>query len=108
MAVQEGSCGQPSFHIPRNQLATLLESKLTVPQIAEILGVSVRTVRRRMTDYGLSVRSLYSNLTDEQLDRVVEDVMSHFPMCGNRQMQGHLMARGIPERHKDVLIRLGQ
>ena len=94
-AVHTGSNGRPRFHIPRNQLATLLETLFTVPQIAGILGVSTRTVQRRMTDYSLSITSLYSDLNDDQLDRVVEGIVSEFPMCGNRQMQGHLLARGI-------------
>ncbi len=51
-AVHTGLNGRPRFHIPRNQLATLLETLFTVPGI---LGVSTRTVRRRMTDYSLSV-----------------------------------------------------
>ena len=93
-AVHVGGSGRPRFNIPRNQLVcTLLEARFTVPQIAEIIGVSIRTARRRMTEYSLNVRSLYSDISNEQLDRVVGDVMSHFPMCGNRQMQGHLMAR---------------
>lgn len=48
--------GHPRFHIRRNQLAFLLEKRFTVLQISE---VSIRTMWRRMTDYGLSVHSLY-------------------------------------------------
>ena len=55
--------GRPRFSIPRNQLACLLENRFTCPQIADILGVSLRTVRRRMTEYNLSVRMLYTALT---------------------------------------------
>ena len=44
--------GRPPFLIPRNQLAFLLEKKFTVPHIAGILGVSVQTIRRHMSEYG--------------------------------------------------------
>ena len=93
--LHNGSSGRPRFNIPRNQLACLLEKRFTIPQIGEILGVSVRTVRRRMTEYNLSVSAFYSELTDDQLDVIVGEIQAQFPTCGNRQMQGHLLARGI-------------
>ena len=43
--VHEGSIGRPRFDIPCNQLAYLLEKQFSVPQIADIIGVSIRTVR---------------------------------------------------------------
>ena len=48
-----------------------------------------------MSEYGLSVHSLYTQLSDEELDEIVADVQTLFPTCGNRQMQGHLLSRGI-------------
>ena len=48
-----------------------------------------------MTEYGLSVHALYSELTDQELEWVVRDIQSQFPTCGNSQMQGHLLSRGI-------------
>ena len=89
------SRGRPRFDIPRHQISTMLEMHFTVPSIAEILGVSVRTVRRRMSEYNLSVGSLYFNLTDEQLDGIVQEIQYQFPTCGNRQMMGHLQSRGL-------------
>ena len=65
-----GYVGRPSFLIPRNQLCNLLVLRFHVPQITTILGVSVRTIRRRMTDYGLSVRSFYTNISDSDLECV--------------------------------------
>ena len=60
-----------------------------------MIGVSTRTVHRRLSEYGLSIRDTFSNLTDRELDEVVSSVHQEFPMCGNRQMSGHLQARGI-------------
>ena len=87
--------GRPTFCIPRNQLAYLLENRFTCPRIADILGVSLRTVRRRMTEYNLSIHMLYTALTDDQLDGIVSEIQHEFPTCGNRQMQGHLLARAV-------------
>ena len=55
-------------------------------QIAQLLGVSVRTVRRRMSGFDLSVRSTYSQMSDNQLDEVVGKI---------QQQYGHLLSRGI-------------
>lgn len=98
--------GRPTLVVSEEQLTFLVESHFTVPQIAGILGVSVRTIRRRMTDYGLSVRMQYAVLTEQELDSIVSAIQEQFPMCGNRQMQGHLLSRGY--RVQQVRIRESQ
>ena len=55
--------------------------------------IYIRTVRRRMSMYNLSVRSYYSQMSDADLDAIVAEILLHFPTCGNRQMQG--LARGL-------------
>ena len=87
--------GRPRFEIPSEQISLLIESQFTVPQIADLIGVSVRTVYRRMSQYGLSVRSTYCELTDQELDAITSDIHQEFPMCGSKQMKGHLTSRGI-------------
>ena len=71
-----------------------------------MIGVSVRTIRRRMSDFGLSVRAQYSTMSDAELDRMVCDIQSSLSMCGNRQMQGHLLSRG--HRIQQIRIRESQ
>lgn len=90
-----GSVGRPSFQIPSEQLRCLIDHRFSVPQISQLLGVSVRTVRRRMSENNLSIRSTYSQLSDDQLDDVIADIQRQFPYSGNRQMYGHLISRGI-------------
>ena len=97
-----GGVGRPVFEIPRGQLQYLFESRFSVPQIAQLLGVSISTVRRRMSSYNLSVRSTYSPMTDSkstladsQLHELVATVQQQFPNWGNQQMYGHLLSRGI-------------
>ena len=60
-----GERGRPRFDIPRYQITSLLEIHFTVPSITLILGVSIRTVRRPMSDYNLAVKVYYSDITDE-------------------------------------------
>ena len=47
--VQGGGIGRPRFNISREQMSYLIDNRFTAPQIADMLGVSVRTVRRRMS-----------------------------------------------------------
>ena len=90
-----GAVGRPRFEIPRAQLEFLLQAGFSVPQIAHLICVSISTVRRRMTRYALSVRSMYSSLTDDQLDSLVSEIQGQFPNAGNRQMYGLLSSRGV-------------
>ena len=92
--IRDGRIGRPKFSISCKQLSMLLEHRFSVPQIANMLGVSVSTVRRRMTDHNLSVSATYATITSGELDSLVGEIQTQFPMCGNRQMQGHLLARG--------------
>jgi len=87
--------GRPRFEIPVSQLKHLIENHFTVPQIARLIGVSPRTIHRRMSENGLSISSQYSELTDVELDAIVGRVQQEFPNCGNTQMSGHLLHRGI-------------
>ena len=63
------SVGRPRFDIPQQQLRFLVESGFTGPKIATIIGVSLSTVRRRMSEYGLYVSSEYASLSDNVLDQ---------------------------------------
>ena len=87
--------GRPKFDIHKEQLQHLLQLHFTCPKIAALLGVSLRTVRRRMTEYGLSVSGLYSDISNCELDRLVDEIRGSFPNCGYRMMDGHLRQRGI-------------
>ena len=93
--VYDGSVGRPRYDVPISILEFLIESRFSVPQIAEVLRVSVRTVRRQMTEYGLSVRATYTSISQQELDAVVAAIQQQFPFCGYRQMQGHLVAQGL-------------
>ena len=97
--VLDGSVGRPSYHIPYHQLHSLISLHLSVPQIARIVGVSVSTVRRRMSEYNLSIASTYSTITDAELDAIV---CQQFYGWGNRQVYGSLVSLGVRVPHQRV------
>ena len=86
--------GRPRLDIPKEQLEYLLAMGFSGPQISNAVGASLSTIRRRMTQYGLNVGSLYSDITDQELDSVVSQIKVLFPNCGFHMMQGHLFTQG--------------
>lgn len=86
--------GRPKFDISKEQLKHL-QLNFSCPKIASLLGVSLRTVRRRMTEFDLSVSAIYSDISDRELDRLVDEIRISFSNCGYRMMDGHLRQRGI-------------
>ena len=59
------------------------------------MGVSVSTIRRRMSDFNLSIRATYYPIIDEQLDQLVGRVQQQFPNWVNCQMYGYLINHGM-------------
>ncbi|PFX27789.1 hypothetical protein AWC38_SpisGene7463 [Stylophora pistillata] len=72
--VYSGCKGRPSFNIPKEQLEMFLEYNFSVPQIAEMLGVSLSTIKRRFRDYDLSVSQTYSAIGDNELDEIIQQL----------------------------------
>ena len=52
---RNGGRGRPSYDISEEQLSFLLHQGFNSSDISQLLGVSVKTVKRRMSYYGLSV-----------------------------------------------------
>ena len=55
----------------------------------------VLSVERRLNEYGISIRARYADLTDAELHRIIEEIKLEHPLCGNQQMRGHLLSRGL-------------
>jgi len=61
-----GPTGCPKTIVSEQHLRRLVEIGLTVPCISKLLGMSTRTIERRMQQFGITVRGTYSQLTDEE------------------------------------------
>lgn len=90
-----GQRGRPKYILPQEQLEFLVERRFSVPQISKLLGVSPRTVERRLSKYGMSIRQTYADLNDNDLDELVRCILRDFPNAGYKRMTGLLFARGI-------------
>uniref|UniRef100_A0A3B3SWA4 Integrase core domain-containing protein n=1 Tax=Paramormyrops kingsleyae TaxID=1676925 RepID=A0A3B3SWA4_9TELE len=86
--------GRPRLHLNEDRLLHLLGMQLPVPCIANLLGVSKRTVFRRMAECNVSVRGHYSTLSNEELDRLIIDIKTSMPNAGYRMVRGALKGIG--------------
>ena len=99
---EEGPAGRQRMVISPDYLRQLLELNLSVPCIAKLLGMSRRTVYRRMAEYDLSVKAIYSTMSDAELDQCVSEIKSRQPHSGCRMVKGLLQARGLRVQYNRV------
>ena len=93
--LNDGNTGRPKFNIPPTQLEFFLANGFTGTAIAAMLGVSLRTVRRRIAEHGLLKNVFRSAITDAELDDVVNNIMEQFPNIGYSRLEGELRRRNI-------------
>ena len=87
-----GDRGRPRIVITRQMLEYFFGYGFSATTTARLLHVSLRTLRRRMSEFGILITNLYSDIDDEELDRMVTTIQHQYPNCGYRMMQGHLIA----------------
>lgn len=87
--------GHPRLDVSEEQLVHLLSLRFTCPAIVSMLGVSLRTLRRRMTELGLHVCDFYSTISDHDLDVDVSALQVQYPNSGYRMMAGLLLQQGV-------------
>lgn len=89
-----GAMGRPMLDVDRDSIEELLELDLPVPCISKMLGVSRRTLFRRLKEFDLSARR-YSVIDDDELDNVVRQIKDEMPTAGYRMVKGRLRSNGI-------------
>ena len=97
-----GNRGRPRYEIPKNHLESLLDLGFSVPLISTLLNVSTRTIERRMTGFGLSIRDRFSSISDANLDLQISQILREFPNIGYSRVTGHLRARGLKVQRERI------
>ena len=92
------SIGRPKLCLSNDQIEFLLSMRFTKNQISRMLGVSTRTITR-MDEYNLASVE-FSDLTDQELDRIVTEIHQQFPQSGYRQVLAVLNSQGIFVRER--------
>ncbi|KAK7131781.1 hypothetical protein R3I93_018369 [Phoxinus phoxinus] len=101
--------GRPRQNIPPETIETYLMRGIKAVEIARLFGVSEMTIRRRKREYGIRVSDLYTDLSNDDLDRTVAEIQNLYPNSGYRMMHGHLSSRGVKvqvERVRESLRRV--
>ena len=70
---------------------------------ARLLHISLSTLCRRMAEFGMLICTQYSNISDDDLDRMIQSFQEQYPNCGYRMMQGHL--KGLNHRVQQSRVR---
>ena len=100
---RQHATGRPQIPISEEQLVTLLDLHFSNVDIANMLQVSPRTVRRRIIQYGLQEEASFTEVTDTDLDTITRQFVDTHPNSGERSLAGHL--RGIGLRIKRSSVR---
>ncbi|XP_063058158.1 uncharacterized protein LOC134451582 [Engraulis encrasicolus] len=86
--------GRPKLNVHQEHVEELMAMDLSVPCIARLLGVSQRTLTRRMREWGLSMMDSYSTMSDEELDKLITEIKEVLPNLGYRQVRRRLNKLG--------------
>jgi hypothetical protein len=85
-------CGSPHFDIPKSILSNFISDGFKISYIAKLLGVSERTIYRRMQQFNLYVEN-FSDISDDVLFLEVGKTVKEFPFCGENMVMQLLKQR---------------
>ena len=89
------STGRPRLDVDIEDIEFLRGLRLSYTKIASFLGVSRSTIYRRMEEYGVSIDSKYTEISDGDLDRQISLIKTQHPHDGERLLIAHLSSRRI-------------
>ena len=94
MKVPGSNGGAPKFNIPQEILTDLIDEGFKIKDIANLLGVSEKTIHRRMLDFNLK-KHYFTDIDEETLNNCVENLGNEFLHCGERMLNEILKSHGI-------------
>jgi hypothetical protein len=95
--LQTNRPGWPKYDITKNQLEFLQSKHFS--WVTKLLHVSTRTLRRRKNELGIDDN--FSVISEEELTRIMEEIIKVTPNIGQSRMVGALRARGLNiQRHR--------
>ena len=97
----EGACGRPRKLLEKEEIANLFEMHNSWHTVAQLLGISEKTLRRRRHEYGMSIassvgpRSTFTKISDEDLCTVISDALRILPNAGESYIIGACRSRNL-------------
>ena len=87
--------GRPRVSLDIEDVELLRQLRFTWTRISEILGVSHSTLYRRLEEEGISQETFFTEISDNELDRMMLEIKVNHPNDGKVIMMGHLTSHGI-------------
>ena len=104
--VSSGQAGRLRFNITEEQIVVLRERLgFRWTDIASLLHVSTRTLNRRRRENGMAVGQAesFSQITNDELDNLIRDILTVTPQSGLGLIRGALRSRGLlVQRHRVI------
>ncbi|KAL4008712.1 hypothetical protein ACER0C_002564 [Sarotherodon galilaeus] len=89
-----GERGRAKLYVSKDHLKDLKKMDLSIPCISKLLGISQKTVRRRMEEWGLLITATYSSLSDDELDNLIAAIKQESKYLEwLKDASGHLVHR---------------
>lgn len=92
MATVSGTRGRPKRIISQERVLFLRSLNFKWTDIAAIVGVSEKTLQRRIREWNVSP---YSDLSDLELDRIIRSHLNEFPRVGEVMLIGYLQSLNV-------------
>ena len=92
-----GMRGQPKFEVSKRQIQFLRELHFPWVRIAELLGISTKTLTRRRQEFQIEDEEEvnWSSIGNGELRETMQEIMNVTPGIGQTRMIGALHSRGI-------------
>ena len=90
-----GMRGQPKLEVSKEQIQFLRELHFPWVRIAELLGISTKTLSRRRQEFQIEEEMNWSSAGNGELREIMQEIMSVTPGIGQTRMLGALHSRGI-------------
>ena len=86
--------GAPKFLLSKNIFANFIEYGFTIKEMSALLGISERTVYRRMSKFNFK-KINFSDVDENQLDHEIIQITEEFPYCGELMIREILRQMGF-------------
>ena len=90
------TAGRPNIILSREQVSVLISVGFKFTEISKMLGVHPETLRMLHREWNLPVgRSVFTDISEEELDALIQALLKELPNTGERLIMGALRAKGI-------------
>ena len=83
---------RPMISVTSSQVLFYLEQWCKINDIASLFGCSRWTIEHCLQKVGVSIRKLYSQISDGTLCQIVHGIIVHNPRVGEKRVDGYLRA----------------